>query len=84
MALVVRTPCHLLVIDRDYEAFNDERTAFYNELGIDPVPASTVNRDVQAATEYCENRRRRRIAGYRRLFDPHSLASLMEPPYRVW
>jgi|HubBroStandDraft_6_1064221.scaffolds.fasta_scaffold44903_2 2-iminobutanoate/2-iminopropanoate deaminase len=38
---VVRTTCYLCDIDRDYEAFNDERTAFYTELGLDPLPAST-------------------------------------------
>jgi enamine deaminase RidA (YjgF/YER057c/UK114 family) len=38
---IVRTTCYLRDIDRDYEAFNDERTAFYTELGLDPLPAST-------------------------------------------
>jgi len=38
---VVRTTCYLRDIDRDYEAFNEERTAFYRELGLDPLPAST-------------------------------------------
>ena len=38
---VVRTTCYLRDIDRDYEAFNQERTAFYTELGLDPLPAST-------------------------------------------
>lgn len=38
---IVRTTCYLRDIDRDYEAFNEERTAFYNEQGLDPVPAST-------------------------------------------
>jgi enamine deaminase RidA (YjgF/YER057c/UK114 family) len=38
---VVRTTCYLRDIDRDYEAFNEERTAFYSELGLDPLPAST-------------------------------------------
>jgi hypothetical protein len=28
-------------IDRDYEAFNEERTAFYKEQSLDPLPAST-------------------------------------------
>jgi enamine deaminase RidA (YjgF/YER057c/UK114 family) len=37
----VRTTCYLRDIDRDYEAFNEERTAFYTELGLDPFPAST-------------------------------------------
>ena len=38
---VVRTTCYLRDIDRDYEAFNEERTAFYAVLGLDPLPAST-------------------------------------------
>jgi 2-iminobutanoate/2-iminopropanoate deaminase len=38
---VVRTTCYLRDIDRDYEAFNEERTAFYTELGLNPLPAST-------------------------------------------
>jgi len=28
-------------IDRDYAAFNEERTAFYHEQQLNPVPAST-------------------------------------------
>ncbi len=38
---VVRTTCYLRDIERDYVAFNEERTAFYRELGLDPLPAST-------------------------------------------
>jgi enamine deaminase RidA (YjgF/YER057c/UK114 family) len=38
---IVRTTCYLRDIGRDYEAFNDERTAFYAEHGLDPLPAST-------------------------------------------
>jgi enamine deaminase RidA (YjgF/YER057c/UK114 family) len=38
---IVRTTCYLRDIDRDYEAFNEERTPFYKELGLDPLPAST-------------------------------------------
>jgi 2-iminobutanoate/2-iminopropanoate deaminase len=38
---VVRTTCYLRDIDRDYEAFNEERTTFYAGLGLDPLPAST-------------------------------------------
>jgi 2-iminobutanoate/2-iminopropanoate deaminase len=38
---VVRTTCYLRDIERDYEAFNEERTAFYREQGLDPLPAST-------------------------------------------
>jgi enamine deaminase RidA (YjgF/YER057c/UK114 family) len=28
-------------IERDYQAFNEERTAFFKEQGLDPLPAST-------------------------------------------
>ena len=38
---MVRTTCYLRDIDRDYEAFNEERTAFYSKQGLDPLPAST-------------------------------------------
>ena len=38
---VVRTSCYLRDIDRDYAAFNEERTAFYREQDLDPLPAST-------------------------------------------
>jgi 2-iminobutanoate/2-iminopropanoate deaminase len=38
---IVRTTCYLRDIERDYEIFNDERTAFYKDLGLDPLPAST-------------------------------------------
>ena len=38
---IVRTTCYMRDIDRDYEAFNEERTAFYREQGLDPLPAST-------------------------------------------
>ncbi len=38
---IVRTTCYLRDIDRDYAAFNEERTAFYSEQGLDPLPAST-------------------------------------------
>jgi len=38
---IVRTTCYMRDIDRDYEAFNEERTAFYQQQGLDPVPAST-------------------------------------------
>jgi 2-iminobutanoate/2-iminopropanoate deaminase len=38
---IVRTTCYLRDIDRDYDAFNDERTKFFKELGLDPLPAST-------------------------------------------
>jgi len=38
---VVRTTCYLRDIERDYAAFNDERTAFMSEQGLDPLPAST-------------------------------------------
>lgn len=38
---VVRTTCYLRDIERDYAAFNEERTAFYQEQELHPVPAST-------------------------------------------
>ena len=38
---IVRTSCYLRDIERDYEAFNEERTAFYKKQGLDPLPAST-------------------------------------------
>jgi len=38
---VVRTTCYLRDIERDYAAFNEERTDFYREQGLDPLPAST-------------------------------------------
>ena len=38
---IVRTTCYLRDIDRDYEAFNEERTKFFAEQGLDPLPAST-------------------------------------------
>ncbi len=38
---IVRTTCYLRDIERDYEVFNKERTAFYKEQDLDPLPAST-------------------------------------------
>ena len=38
---IVRTTCYLRDIDRDYEAFNEERTAFFKAQGLNPLPAST-------------------------------------------
>lgn len=38
---IVRTTCYLRDIERDYQAFNEERTAFYKMQGLDPLPAST-------------------------------------------
>ena len=38
---IVRTSCYLRDIDRDYDAFNVGRTAFFKEQGLDPLPAST-------------------------------------------
>jgi enamine deaminase RidA (YjgF/YER057c/UK114 family) len=38
---VVRTTCYLRDIERDYAAFNEERTAFFAEQELDPLPAST-------------------------------------------
>lgn len=38
---VVRTTCYLRDIERDYAAFNEERTGFFQQQGLDPLPAST-------------------------------------------
>jgi len=38
---VVRTTCYLRDIERDYGAFNEERTQFFKDQGLDPLPAST-------------------------------------------
>jgi enamine deaminase RidA (YjgF/YER057c/UK114 family) len=38
---IVRTSCYLRDIDRDYKEFNEERSAFYREQRLDPLPAST-------------------------------------------
>ncbi len=38
---IVRTTCYLRDIERDYEDFNEVRTAFFDWLGLDPLPAST-------------------------------------------
>lgn len=38
---VVRTTCYLRDIERDYAVFNEERTAFFKEQQLDPLPAST-------------------------------------------
>lgn len=38
---IVRTSCYLRDIDRDYAEFNEERTAFFQEQKLDPLPAST-------------------------------------------
>jgi enamine deaminase RidA (YjgF/YER057c/UK114 family) len=38
---VVRTTCYLRDIERDYEAFNEVRTQFFQEQGLNPLPAST-------------------------------------------
>jgi 2-iminobutanoate/2-iminopropanoate deaminase len=38
---VVRTTCYLRDIDRDYAPFNEERTAFYTQQGLNPLLAST-------------------------------------------
>ena len=38
---IVRTTCYLRDIDRDYAEFNEERTAFFKQQGLDPLPAST-------------------------------------------
>jgi len=38
---IVRTTCYLRDIERDYQAFNEERTSFYKEERLSPLPAST-------------------------------------------
>ncbi len=38
---IVRTTCYLRDIERDYPAFNEERSAFYRAQGLNPLPAST-------------------------------------------
>lgn len=38
---IVRTTCYLRDIERDYAAFNEERTRFYAAQGLNPLPAST-------------------------------------------
>jgi enamine deaminase RidA (YjgF/YER057c/UK114 family) len=38
---IVRTTCYLRDIERDYAAFNEERTAFFARQGLNPLPAST-------------------------------------------
>ena len=38
---VVRTTCYLRDIERDYDLFNQIRTAFFAEAGCSPLPAST-------------------------------------------
>jgi enamine deaminase RidA (YjgF/YER057c/UK114 family) len=38
---IVRTTCYLRDIDRDYAEFNEERTKFFQQQGLDPLPAST-------------------------------------------
>jgi 2-iminobutanoate/2-iminopropanoate deaminase len=38
---VVRTTCYLRDIERDYAVFNEIRTEFFRQEGLDPLPAST-------------------------------------------
>ena len=38
---IVRTTCYIRDIERDYDAFNEVRTEFYEWLGLEPLPAST-------------------------------------------
>jgi 2-iminobutanoate/2-iminopropanoate deaminase len=38
---IVRTTCYLRDIERDYKDFNEERSAFYRQQALDPLPAST-------------------------------------------
>src|ERR1051326_863081 len=38
---VVRTPCYIRDIERDYREFNNVRNEFFRALALDPFPAST-------------------------------------------
>lgn len=38
---VVRTTCYMRDIERDYQCFNEVRTEFYRQQGLDVLPAST-------------------------------------------
>lgn len=38
---IIRTTCYLRDIERDYDTFNQVRTQFFKEQGLDPLPAST-------------------------------------------
>ena len=38
---IVRTSCYLRDIERDYALFNEIRTEFFKQQGLDPLPAST-------------------------------------------
>jgi len=38
---IVRTTCYLRDIERDYAEFNEIRTEFFKQQGLDPLPAST-------------------------------------------
>jgi enamine deaminase RidA (YjgF/YER057c/UK114 family) len=38
---VVRTTCYLRDIEREYAAFNEIRTEFFQQQGLHPLPAST-------------------------------------------
>jgi enamine deaminase RidA (YjgF/YER057c/UK114 family) len=48
---VVRTTCYLRDIERDYAAFNEERTAFFKQQALDPLPASTGNQAILCRPE---------------------------------
>lgn len=63
---VVRTSCYLRDIDRDYAAFNEERTAFYLQQELDPLPAST---GIQA-----------KLCRSELLIEIEAIAMLREPP----
>lgn len=38
---IVRTTCYLRDMERDYAAFNEERTTFFEAQHLEPLPAST-------------------------------------------
>ena len=55
--------CYLRDIDRDYDEFNHARTAFYNDLNLDPLPASTgVQARLSPARTACRDRSHRHVS----------------------
>ena len=61
---IVRTTCYLRDIERDYEAFNEERTAFFEEQGLDPLPASTGIQAILCRPELLDRDRSHRHVPY--------------------
>src|SRR5579863_188348 len=48
---IVRTTCYLRDIERDYEACNEERVAFFKDEGLDPLPATTGSQAILCRSE---------------------------------